>query len=332
MHFTVAIPTYNGADRLPSLLEALRHQRVSSGTRWEIIVVDNNSTDETAAVVRTYQTTQPPDVPLRYVLEQRQGAAHARQRAVEMAEGAWVGFLDDDNIPTDHWVATALGFSRDRPRLGAIASRICGRYEVEPPPGFERIQQFLAIHERGQTPKFFDPDQRVLPPSAGLVVRRQAWLDCVPRQLVLGGRTAKSMLTSEDLETLIYLQQGGWELWYAPGMEIDHLIPAWRMGREYLVPFFRGIGLTKYVIRMMRIPPVQRPLWTVAYAISDLRRWLGHRWHYRRSLGHDPVVDGEQMLYWSSFVSPWVMGRHLRQQRRSRDRAAAMGTWSEASR
>lgn len=315
--FTVAIPTYNGAHRLPRLLDALRRQRVPPGVAWEIIVVDNNSTDATAAVVAHYQQSQPIAVPLHYVTEARQGAAYGRQRAVEVAMGEWVGFLDDDTIPHESWVAAALEFGRDRGAVGAIASQIHGCYEVPPPPGFERIKAFLAIQERGNEPKRFEPAQRLLPPSAGLVVRRQAWLDSVPRDLILGGRTATSMLTSEDLETLIYLQRRGWEVWYGPSLEIEHQIPASRMTREYLIPFFRGIGLTKYVIRMLRVPRWQRLGWIVVYGASDLRRLLIHSWRYRQSLGRDAVVDGEWMLYWSSLMSPWVMGRHLRKQGRN---------------
>ncbi|GAB4363118.1 MAG: hypothetical protein Fur0042_32160 [Cyanophyceae cyanobacterium] len=324
--FTVAIPTYNGALRLPLVLDALGRQRVPPGVIWEIIVVDNKSTDGTAAVVAQYQDrfqaaaqmSPAIAVPLRYVMEPRQGAAYGRQRAIAVALGDWVGFLDDDNVPDDDWVAAAVAFIRDRGgAIGAISSQIRGWYEVPPPPGFERIKAFLAIQERGDEPKRFDPAQRLLPPSAGLVVRRQAWLEAVPDHLILGGRTATSMLTSEDLETLIYLQRRGWEVWYGPSLKIEHRISANRLTRAYLMPFFRGIGLTKYVIRMLRVPRSRRWLWILIYGFSDLRRLLVHSWRYRRSLGRDVVADGEWMLYWSSLVSPWVMGRHLRKQGRN---------------
>jgi glycosyltransferase involved in cell wall biosynthesis len=317
VQFTVAIPTYNGARRLPLVLDALGRQRVPPEVVWEIILVDNNSTDQTAAVVAQYQRSPAIAVPLQYVLEPCQGAAYGRRRAVAIARGEWVGFLDDDNVPDDDWVAAAAAFIRDRGgAIGAISSQIRGWYEVPPPPGFERIKAFLAIQERGDAPRRYDPAHRLLPPSAGLVVRRQAWLDSVPHDLILGGRTATSMLTSEDLETLIYLQRRGWEVWYGPTLKIEHRIPASRLTREYLIPFFRGIGLTKYVIRMLRVPRSRRWLWVLVYGLSDLRRLFIHSWRYRRSLGRDVVADGEWMLYWSSLISPWVMGRHLRKQGR----------------
>ncbi len=63
-----------------------------------MIVVDNNSTDITAEIVESYQPNWPQSVPLRYAFAPKQGAAFARQRAVEKAKGEFIGFLDDDNL------------------------------------------------------------------------------------------------------------------------------------------------------------------------------------------------------------------------------------------
>jgi glycosyltransferase involved in cell wall biosynthesis len=107
--FTVVIPTYNGEKRLPQLLERLREagrsHSVKSQTNteqfsWEILVVDNNSKDNTAKVVQEYQANWPDTYPLRYSFEAEQGAAFARQRAIKEARGELIGFLDDDNCLT----------------------------------------------------------------------------------------------------------------------------------------------------------------------------------------------------------------------------------------
>ena len=82
---TVAIPTYNGETRLPDVLKRLRSQINTESFNWEILVVDNNSTDHTAQVVRDYQDNWPDAFPLKYCFAPEQGAAFARQRAVEKA-------------------------------------------------------------------------------------------------------------------------------------------------------------------------------------------------------------------------------------------------------
>lgn len=81
--FTVAIPTYNGADRLPKLLDKIRQQNQTENISWEVIVVDNNSNDHTAEVIKYYQSNWLESVPFKYCFEPKQGATFARQLAVK---------------------------------------------------------------------------------------------------------------------------------------------------------------------------------------------------------------------------------------------------------
>lgn len=342
-HLTVAIPTYNGAKRLPLVLESLMVQKHLSHICWEVLVVDNNSTDETSTVVQNFKSVwqqrfsnqNPPDqisderVPLRYLKEQRQGAAYARQRAIATAHGKWVAFLDDDNIPSNNWLFQAYQFAEQgehsRGQLGAFSGQIHGVFPNDISPELKRyIRPYLAIVERGDRPFQYDLAYKVLPPSAGLVVRREAWLESVPDTLILGGRTSDSMLTSEDLETLVYFQQKGWEIWYNPAMHMDHLIPPWRLKRDYLIPFLKGIGLTRHVIRMLRVPPLKRPLWTLLYGLNDARRLLMHWFTHQNRLGHDLVADCKLVFLYSSLISPWFMFHHQRSKKLVCSRKSSM--------
>jgi len=123
MDFSVVIPTYNGAERLPKVLDCLQAQEVPPNLQWEIIIVDNNSRDETAAIVEQYQSTWNIDVPLRYVVEPLQGAAFARQTGIRQAHRELVGFLDDDNLPATNWVAEAVEFGQQNPKVGAFGGK-----------------------------------------------------------------------------------------------------------------------------------------------------------------------------------------------------------------
>jgi hypothetical protein len=318
LDLTVAIPTYNGERRLPEVLERLlsscQHAlQAASHTEqfsWEVIVVDNNSTDNTAKVVQAYQANWPKEYPLKSCFEPRQGAAFARQRAFMEARGTLVGFLDDDNLPAPDWVAAACDFARCHPNAGAYGSQIHGLFEVTPPQNFHRLAPFLAITERGSTPLRYELQKKLLPPSAGLVVRKQAWLDSVPCELVLTGRTSESMVTSEDLEMLSHILANGWEIWYNPAMEIDHKIPHWRLEREYLIPFFRGIGLSRHVTRMLSVKPWQRPVATLAYMTNDLRKIACHLVKHGTRMRSDLISACEMQLFVSSLVSPFYLWRH----------------------
>jgi glycosyltransferase involved in cell wall biosynthesis len=310
LDITVAIPTYNGASRLPELLERLQNQIHTENLSWEIIVVDNNSTDNTAKVVETYQQNWQYPYPLKYCFEAQQGAAYARKRAVVEAKGKLIGFLDDDNYPISNWVSAAYAFGEKYPKAGAYGSQIHPDWEVEPPENFQRIAPFLAITERGNLPLLYEAAKKLLPPSAGLVVRKQAWLESVPDKSILTGRVKGNMLTSEDLEMLSYIQKSGWEIWYNPEMEISHKIPLFRLQKDYLIPFFRGIGLSRCVTRMVNIKQVYRPFFILAYMINDLRKIALHLIKYNTLLKTDLVAACEMQLFLSSLFSPFYLWKN----------------------
>ncbi|WP_313949353.1 hormogonium polysaccharide biosynthesis glycosyltransferase HpsE [Leptolyngbya sp. FACHB-261] len=321
--FTVAIPTYNGESRLPEVLDRLRTQVGVEHLDWEVIVVDNNSTDRTATIVQDYQANWPQACPLRYYLETQQGAAFARQRAAEEAQGIFIGFLDDDNLPAPNWVAAAHAFGQDRPSVGAYGSQIHGAFEVEPPADFKRIAPFLAIIERGPNPRRYEPEKKMLPPGAGLVVRKQAWLKSVPKSLVLNNKGKEAGLASEDLEALLHVQNAGWEIWYNPTMEVYHKIPPWRLEREYLIVLLRCVGLSRHRIRMLSIQPWQRPLALPAYFANDLRKLIFYFIKHRKTLKSDAIAASEFELLLSSLISPFYLWSKLLKSRFSFERLPA---------
>lgn len=301
INFTVAICTYNGEHRLPRVLDRLLRQEVA-GFSWEVIVIDNNSSDRTAEIVERYQTRwlSPP---LRYYFEPQQGLAFARRLAIKQARGDLVGFLDDDNVPSINWVQEAHTFGQRDPQAGAYGSRIQGKYEVEPPAKFEQISCFLAVAERGNEPLRYDARRWIFPAGAGLVVRKQAW-NSLPHFPVLIGVAADSLLAKgEDIEALAHIAKAGWELWHNPAMLIEHQIPRSRLEKDYLINLFRGVGLSSYALRKLRFPGWQSLFVMPLYIINDLRKLTIHWIHYRVNK-FDLVATCLLELYWYKLISP----------------------------
>ena len=307
--FTVAIPTYNGDSRLPDVLDRLRSQIDTESFSWEVLVVDNNSTDNTAQVVRDYQANWPASIALRYCFAPQQGAAFARQRAVEKANGELIGFLDDDNLPENNWVSSAYTFGKQNPNVGAYGSQIHGYFfEQEQdealPDKFKEISCFLAIVERGKRPQLYNPENRILPPGAGLVIKKEAWLTNVPNRLFLNHKGKKAGMASEDLEALIHIQQAGWEIWYNPEMVVYHKIPNGRLKPEYLRLLTRCIGLSRHRLRMMTLKSWQRPLAFPAYLANDLRRLVLHIIKHGLHVKKDTVAGCQREFLSSTLLSP----------------------------
>ena len=311
---TVAICTYNGEYKLPELLDHLRSQRGVDALSWEVLVVDNNSSDRTADVVSRYQQAWSAAFPLRYVCESRQGLAFARRRAIGAAQGEWIGFLDDDNLPAANWVQAAYQFGQAHPDAGAYGSRIRSRFESSPPPHFERIACCLAIIERGEQAFQYAPARGVLPAGAGLVVRTSVWQQSVPSQPVLAGVKKKSLANKgEDVETLSYIRKAGYPIWYNPAMVIEHDIPKERLSRAYLHQLFKGIGLSRYPLRMLNYQSWQRPGMTLAHLCYDANKLLTYcLCHWRDIVRQDLVSLCELDLHWYSLVSaPYAAYKNL---------------------
>ncbi|NER78774.1 MAG: glycosyltransferase family 2 protein [Leptolyngbya sp. SIO1D8] len=304
LDFTVVICTYNGADRIPDVLECLRWQLNTNHLKWEIIVVDNNSQDHTADVVRQYQKDWSYPYTIRYTFEPQQGLAHARQKALDIARSPWIGFLDDDNLPSMLWVRKAHEFAQQHPEVAAFGSRLRGLFDSEPPANFERLAAFLALTNRGNRPRRYFPADKILPPGAGLVVRRQAWLDSIPTDTTMGIRVRKRDV-ADDLEPLLHMQRDGWQIWYNPAMRVLHKIPASRLTRQYLASLMRGIGLSRYRTRMLSVFGWKRPWMFVAYSLNDVYKIMKHIFKYRLKVWTDTVPACEMILYFYSFISPY---------------------------
>ncbi|GGA38234.1 glycosyltransferase [Okeania sp. KiyG1] len=151
LNFTVAICTYNGQNRILEVLDKLRLQVETEKITWEVLIIDNNSTDNTAEVIKNYISNWSEIYPLRYCFETKQGLAFARRCAIKEAKSDLIGFLDDDNLPYPDWVAEAYKFAQEHPNAGAYGGQIHGKFEVEPPPGFGRIARYFAIIEGKKT-------------------------------------------------------------------------------------------------------------------------------------------------------------------------------------
>jgi glycosyltransferase involved in cell wall biosynthesis len=150
MNVSVVIGTYNRAHLLEGTLHALALQEAPDSLKWEIVVVDNNSRDTTALAVDAFSKTTA--IPVRYVLETRQGLSHARNRGIREARGSVIAFTDDDVLPAADWVAQVHA-AIDRWNASGVGGRILPRWEASPPDwliGNPRLLDRLSIMDFGE--------------------------------------------------------------------------------------------------------------------------------------------------------------------------------------
>ena len=125
---SIAICTHNGEHRLPLVLDALMEQTTPT-TGWEVLVIDNASTDATDAVCKRYATQ---GLPLRYISEMRHGLSYARDCAAQNSATPITCFLDDDNIPDANFVDQVITIFDQYPKMGIAGSLVRARWQSPP--------------------------------------------------------------------------------------------------------------------------------------------------------------------------------------------------------
>lgn len=300
LDFTVAIPVYNGARRVPEVLAHLQSQAGVYDLNWEILIVDNNSSDNLLELIQECQRNWESDVPLRYCFEAVQGLAYARERAIQEAKANLIGFLDDDNLPDPDWVLTAVQFAQTHPKAGAFGGQIRAKYDAQPPVGFDQVKSFLVIRRYGQQAAQFQPERLRLPAGAGLVVRKEAWIESVPSQLIC----VKS--GGEDYEISLRMYRHGWEIWYCPEMRLTHHIPVWRFEKAYLTTLAYGYGCCTCDLRMLITPHWQKPYVLIRGLLGSLYRIVLCSLRHHQILDSDLAIACQLAFLRGNVVGPFI--------------------------
>jgi len=236
----VVICTYNNAEGLHVTLDALGRQHVPRLATWRVLVVDNNCTDDTAAVVDGHVlASKVPD--LRRVVEAEQGLTPARRRGVAETRGQWIAFVDDDCLLAEDWIVEATTFAREHAECGAFGGRVMLEWETPPPRHLLRYGWLFAEQD-------LEGEQREVDwlVGAGMVVNRAAVGECGwARQPLLQDRVGTRLVSGGDVEIALRIRGAGYPLWYVPTCRLQHLIPARRTQERYLVSLNRGLGVSQ---------------------------------------------------------------------------------------
>ena len=220
---SVVVPTLNRSTLLARTLESLTAQRADR-VAYEVIVVDNGSSDDTAAVVRTFVDRMPM---LRYCVEQQPGVSSARNRGIAESTAPIVAFIDDDNEADEGWVAAIKAFFDAHPDVDCVGGKIEGRFAA-PPPSWLTPQHWGAIalqSDKGATPNLDANNASACLLTANFASRRAA--------LEQVGGFATEFLRAQDRELQLRLWSAGKRGQYDGSLIVRTEVPQERLTKRY---------------------------------------------------------------------------------------------------
>jgi glycosyltransferase involved in cell wall biosynthesis len=240
-HFdvSVVISTYNRCDLLPDALEAVLSQK-TDGVRYEIIIVDNNSTDRTRNVVEPFAARS--DGKLRYIFEGRQGLSYGRNAGINNARAPIIAFTDDDVRVAPDWVKQIKLAFDAHPDADFVSGKILPRWEREPPRWLTREHWTpLAITDHGDKPFYVDAKNPLCLIGASLAFRR-AVFDRIGLFAPDLQRVKDGIGSTEDHELQLRLWYAGGRGMYVPEIVVYTDVQAERLEKSYHRRWYTGYG------------------------------------------------------------------------------------------
>jgi glycosyltransferase involved in cell wall biosynthesis len=225
---TLLVCTYNRCDDLREMLESALAQTASDFT-YEVLVVDNNSSDETRKVVESIVARGHPNI--RYTFERKQGKSFALNRGITEARGEICSVVDDDQVlPTD-WLSTVVAQFRANPNASFVGGRVLPLWLGDVPPWLtEQHWSAVGIVDYGDREMWLDARHPICLLACSF--RRGAIESAGGYRADLG--VSRQLIGSvEDFEILQRLSRAGLRGLYTPALSLLHKVPPSRLTKQY---------------------------------------------------------------------------------------------------
>jgi glycosyltransferase involved in cell wall biosynthesis len=296
---TIAICTFNRADSLRRTLESLVAMTVPKDLLWEVVVVNNNCTDDTDEVVKEFKDR----LPVRCEFEARPGLSNARNRAVGVAQGTYILWTDDDVIVDVGWLQGYLDAFRRWPEAAVFGGRIVPRYEDPVSKWVKENEAMLggvfALRDFGDKAQPLSvAEKRILPYGANFATRavEQRRFRYDPNL----GVAPNQRRTGEEIDVVTRILEAGAKGYWIPRATVNHCIGRERQTTRSIADHYARWGETQAYCATAAIGLGFAP--TGSTATPPARLWFGvprglwrrlvsrwFRYHYYRLLSPSQI-------------------------------------------
>lgn len=249
--FSLVVCTFNRADALREALRTALAQETGGRFTYEVIVVDNNSTDDTRAVVN--ERLGAAEGRIRYLFEPRQGKSFALNQALSSLSGEYFTIVDDDFVLPSDWLIRIFEGIRRNPGASFYSGKVLPRWSETPPVWLTRQHwSAVAMADYGDEEFLATRDNQICLLASTF---RSADVRTVGGYDVRLGVIGSRIGGVEDLEILQRLWRHEKHGVYLPTVAFEHRAEPERLTRRYHRRWHRGHGRSHAI---MRDPAVER--------------------------------------------------------------------------
>lgn len=263
---SVIVCCYNSAARISKTLSFLAAQKNIDADQWEVVLVDNASTDETASLASRIWRELDSSVSLQVVQQPIPGLAHAREKGVNHARFELLLFCDDDNWLDPLYLATACEVMNTHPEAAAAGGQGAAVTDGSLPDWFSEYKyNYAAFAQSANDGALNDPLASLY--GAGMIIRKNLFEELNRRNYrpLLTDRQGTRLSSGGDTELCYALRLMGHQLWYDSRLKFEHYMPSSRLTPEYLLRLNAALAYSRSQIivysYVLKNQPVSNVVW-----------------------------------------------------------------------
>lgn len=251
VRISAIICTLNRADYLRKAIKSLVEQTLAK-ENYEILVVDNGSTDNTKQIV-VEEFAYVPN--LRYIYEPIMGLSQARNTGLAQSEGDYIAYLDDDAIASPQWLEKIVEvFETVKPQPGCVGGKIDPIWEAPRPNWLsDTLMIYLTTLDYSKTPVNLN-DTPCRLPGANISFPKELIKQIGGFQVELG-RRGNNLLSSEEFLVQQQLIEQGYSCFYHPEIAVSHHVPTSRLNQNFFISRLYWEGISKAIVQLHGTSP-----------------------------------------------------------------------------
>lgn len=234
-NFSIVICCFNSESRISKTLKHIANQKTIDFITWEVIVINNNSTDRTTEIARRIWFETKSTIEFKVVDEKNPGLSFARQKGTLMSEGEYILFCDDDNWLDSNYIQKAYEILQIDSKIGMLGGIGTEFIEGETPEWFEKNKKTYAVGPQSETEGDITFSKAYVY-GAGVIIKKELLivLNEIGFKHVLTDRIGKKMVSGGDNELGYAIALLNFKIYYSTSLKFQHFIPDNRLKLNYL--------------------------------------------------------------------------------------------------